>query len=81
MAEQIRQILVQEQDQVDLATALGEEVPDVGGSPPRAPVAVGAPLFGADDDHRIEARQLRCHRRSVIALKHQTRLVGQLSTV
>jgi len=32
MAEQIRQILVQEQDhQIDLATALGEEVPDVGG--------------------------------------------------
>src|SRR5579871_2366951 len=30
MAEQIRQILVQEQDhQIDLATALGEEVPDV----------------------------------------------------
>jgi bacterioferritin len=32
MAEQIRQILVNEQDhQIDLATALGEEVPDVGG--------------------------------------------------
>jgi len=32
MAEQIRQILVQEQDhQIDLASALGEEVPDVGG--------------------------------------------------
>src|ERR1051326_4260524 len=32
MAEQIRQILVQEQDhQKDLATALGEEVPDVSG--------------------------------------------------
>jgi bacterioferritin len=32
MAEQIRQILVQEQDhQIDLATALGQEVPDVGG--------------------------------------------------
>jgi bacterioferritin len=32
LAEQIRQILVQEQDhQIDLATALGEEVPDVGG--------------------------------------------------
>jgi len=32
MAEQIRQILMQEQDhQIDLATALGEEVPDVGG--------------------------------------------------
>ena len=31
MAEQIRQILMQEQDhQIDLATALGEEVPDVG---------------------------------------------------
>ena len=30
MAEQIRQILVQEQDhQIDLATALGQEVPDV----------------------------------------------------
>jgi bacterioferritin len=29
MAEQIRQIIVQEQDhQIDLATALGEEVPD-----------------------------------------------------
>jgi bacterioferritin len=32
MAELIRQILVQEQDhQIDLATALGEEVPDVSG--------------------------------------------------
>src|SRR5579864_5108326 len=32
MAEQIRQILVQEQDhQIDLATALGEDVPDVSG--------------------------------------------------
>lgn len=32
MAEQIRQILVQEQDhQIDLATALGEEVPDLSG--------------------------------------------------
>ncbi len=32
MAEQIRQILVNEQDhQIDLATALGEEVPDVSG--------------------------------------------------
>jgi len=32
MAEQIRQILVQEQDhQIDLATALGEDVPDVNG--------------------------------------------------
>ena len=30
LAEQIRQILVQEQDhQIDLATALGEEVPDL----------------------------------------------------
>jgi bacterioferritin len=36
MAEQIREILVQEQDhQIDLATALGIEVPDVGaGRPP-----------------------------------------------
>ena len=34
MAEQIREILVQEQDhQIDLATALGEEVPDVSGGP------------------------------------------------
>ena len=34
MAEQIRQILMQEQDhQIDLATALGEEVPDVNGGP------------------------------------------------
>jgi bacterioferritin len=34
MAEQIRQILVQEQDhQIDLASALGEEVPDVSGGP------------------------------------------------
>jgi bacterioferritin len=34
MAEQIRQILVQEQDhQIDLATALGEAVPDLGGGP------------------------------------------------
>jgi bacterioferritin len=34
MAEQIRQILVQEQDhQIDLATALGIEVPDVSGRP------------------------------------------------
>jgi bacterioferritin len=32
LAEQIRQILMQEQDhQIDLATALGEEVPDVSG--------------------------------------------------
>ncbi len=36
MAEQIRQILVQEQDhQIDLATAHGEEVPDVSGGPHR----------------------------------------------
>ena len=39
LAEQIRQILVDEQDhQIDLATALGEEVPDVEGereSPPQ----------------------------------------------
>jgi bacterioferritin len=34
MAEQIRQILVQEQDhQIDLATALGEEVPDMSARP------------------------------------------------
>jgi bacterioferritin len=34
MAEQIRQIVVQEQDhQIDLATALGEEVPDLSGGP------------------------------------------------
>jgi bacterioferritin len=34
LAEQIRQILVQEQDhQIDLATALGEEVPDVSRGP------------------------------------------------
>ncbi len=34
MAEQIRRILVQEQDhQIDLATALGEPVPDVSGGP------------------------------------------------
>src|SRR6267143_1084772 len=45
MAEQIRQILVQEQDhQIDLATALGEEVPDLSGWPQgrtlgQAPVA------------------------------------------
>lgn len=37
MAEQIRQILVQEQDhQIDLATALGEEVPDLNGPQSRA---------------------------------------------
>jgi bacterioferritin len=34
MAEQIRQILMQEQDhQIDLATALGEAVPTIGGGP------------------------------------------------
>jgi len=34
LAEQIRQILVQEQDhQIDLATALGVDVPDVSGGP------------------------------------------------
>jgi bacterioferritin len=34
MAEQIRQILMQEQDhQIDLATALGEEVPNVNSGP------------------------------------------------
>jgi len=34
IAEQIRQILMQEQDhQIDLATALGEEVPDLGSGP------------------------------------------------
>ena len=34
MAEQIRQILMQEQDhQIDLATALGIPVPDVSGGP------------------------------------------------
>jgi bacterioferritin len=37
MAEQIRQILVQEQDhQIDLATALGEEVPNVNGPKARS---------------------------------------------
>jgi bacterioferritin len=36
LAEQIRQILVQEQDhQIDLAMALGEEVPDLSGGPMR----------------------------------------------
>src|SRR5690242_19843296 len=36
MAEQIREILVQEQDQqIDLATALGEEVPDLSVGPQR----------------------------------------------
>ncbi|MGE5324545.1 MAG: ferritin-like domain-containing protein [Actinomycetota bacterium] len=37
IAEQIRQILVQEQDhQIDLATALGEDVPDLSGPQARA---------------------------------------------
>jgi bacterioferritin len=37
LAEQIRQILVQEQDhQIDLATALGEDVPDLSGPQARA---------------------------------------------
>src|SRR6266849_8405441 len=37
MAEQIRRILVQEQDhQIDLATALGEPVPDLSGGPAAA---------------------------------------------
>ena len=36
MAEQIREILVQEQDhQIDLATALGEDVPNVNAGPQR----------------------------------------------
>ena len=36
MAEQIREILVQEQDhRIDLATALGVEVPDFSASPQR----------------------------------------------
>jgi bacterioferritin len=40
MAEQIRQILVQEQDhQIDLATALGEAVPDVSSGPKGPTVA------------------------------------------
>lgn len=39
MAEQIRQILVQEQDhQIDLATALGEEVPDINSGPQGRPL-------------------------------------------
>src|SRR5262249_17457949 len=39
LAEQIRQILVQEQDhQIDLATALGVEVPDVSGGPRSRPL-------------------------------------------
>ncbi len=38
MAEQIREILVQEQDHlIDLATALGEDAPDVGASRKRGP--------------------------------------------
>jgi bacterioferritin len=37
MAEQIRQILTQEQDhQIDLATALGEEVPDMSSRGPKS---------------------------------------------
>ena len=40
MAEQIRQILMQEQDhQIDLATALGIEVPDVSGGPKGRPMS------------------------------------------
>ena len=40
MAEQIRQILMQEQDhQIDLATALGIEVPDVSGGPKGRPLS------------------------------------------
>jgi bacterioferritin len=39
MTEQIRQILVQEQDhQIDLAAALGEEVPDVSQGPRTRPL-------------------------------------------
>ena len=39
LAEQIRQILVQEQDhQIDLATALGEDVPDLGRGPQGRPL-------------------------------------------
>lgn len=42
IAEQIRQILTQEQDhQIDLATALGEEVPDVDGGPRRRNLRLG----------------------------------------
>ena len=42
IAEQIRQILVQEQDhQIDLATALGEEVPDLGAGPQRRTLGKG----------------------------------------
>jgi bacterioferritin len=46
MAEQIRQILVQEQDhQIDLATALGEEVPDLSGGPQgRTWASAGSPV-------------------------------------
>ena len=34
MAEQIREILVHDEDhQIDLGTALGEEVPDIGSGP------------------------------------------------
>jgi bacterioferritin len=40
MAEQIRQILMQEQDhQIDLATALGIAVPDVSGGPKGRPMS------------------------------------------
>jgi bacterioferritin len=40
MAEQIRQILMQEQDhQIDLATALGIEVPDVSCGPKGRPMS------------------------------------------
>ena len=36
MAEQIREILVQQQNhQIDLGIALGEEVPDIGSGPRR----------------------------------------------
>src|SRR5262249_49602115 len=43
MAEQIRQILVQEQDhQIDLATALGEEVPDVNSGPQKRTLRKGS---------------------------------------
>jgi hypothetical protein len=47
MAEQIRQILVEEQDhQIDLATALGIEVPDVSGVRKDAAWASVASSFG-----------------------------------
>jgi bacterioferritin len=58
MTEQIRQILVEEQDhQIDLATALGIEVPDVSGGPKdaawasvaRAARRVGTPFIGGSD--------------------------------